>query len=215
MFGPSLLDGSGTTASADSCCLNLVSRPGLPSPAWQQVSPGKNIDFLCAPALFTVWSLVALGFVVLCQLARPHSLIWFVCLRSQVCFRLPPDPASRRRLCLLLTVGATSLRKSLSLSSQCPCWAHRENLRFAQIDNIIYLMAFFPRLVINHRESSSSYQPSLKSSHLGFSLSINAIFFFLIHPLISFSRKIAAETSSVSSKKTNLLTLYFFGESRK
>ena len=73
--------------------------------------------------------LVASGFVVICQLARPHSLIWFVCLRSQVCFQLPPDPASRRRPCLPLAVGATNLRKGLSPSSQRPCWAHQTKPR--------------------------------------------------------------------------------------
>jgi hypothetical protein len=72
--------------------------------------------------------LVASGFVVMCQLARPHSLIRFVFLKSQVCFRLPPDPASRRRLCLPLAVGATNLRKGLSPSSQHPCWAHTNEL---------------------------------------------------------------------------------------
>jgi hypothetical protein len=38
-----------------------------------------------------------------------------------------PDPASQRRPCLPLTVGATNLRKGLSPSSQCPCWAHNHN----------------------------------------------------------------------------------------
>src|SRR5450756_430125 len=34
MFGPSLRDGSGTMASADSCSLNDTSRSRLPFPAW-------------------------------------------------------------------------------------------------------------------------------------------------------------------------------------
>ena len=73
-----------------------------------------------------LWPLIALGFVVIGQLARPHSLFMgFVSLRSQVCLRLPSDPASRRRPCLQLTVGAINLRKGLSPSSQRPCRAHQ------------------------------------------------------------------------------------------
>jgi len=47
-----------------------------------------------------LWPLIASGFVVLRQLARPRSLFMrFVFLKSQVCLQLPPDPASRRRPC--------------------------------------------------------------------------------------------------------------------
>ena len=61
----------------------------------------------------------------------------FVSLKSRGCLRLPSDPASRRRPCLPLTVGATPAplrgavrvnpRKGLSPSSQRPCWAHNKN----------------------------------------------------------------------------------------
>jgi hypothetical protein len=85
----------------------------------------RTLTFPAHLPYLLLWPLVALRFVVSCQLARPLSLIRFVCLRSQVCFRLPPDPASRRRPCLPLTVGATYLRMGLSPSSQRPCWAHK------------------------------------------------------------------------------------------
>src|SRR3972149_3590748 len=53
--------------------------------------------------------------------------MWFVFLKSQVCFRLPPDLASRQRPCLPLMIGAINLHKGLSPSSQRPCWAHKQN----------------------------------------------------------------------------------------
>ena len=96
MFDPSLRDGSGTLASADPCCLSLVSQPGLPFPARQQVSPGKFIDFPRILAGFTALAFDCLGlrcFVPTHPTSRP--LIRFVFLKSQVCLRLPPDPISR------------------------------------------------------------------------------------------------------------------------
>ena len=96
MFSPSHLDGDGTMASADSCRLSLTSQPGLPFPAWRQVSPGKNADFPCTLAPFTALALGRIG--LRCFLpTRPASqpLMGFVFLKSQVCLRLPPDPASR------------------------------------------------------------------------------------------------------------------------
>lgn len=86
-----------------------------------------QVRTLTVPAALShllLWPLVAWGFVVISQLARPRSLMGFVCLKSQVCLRLPPDPVSRRRPCLQLTVGATNLRTGLSPASQRPCWAH-------------------------------------------------------------------------------------------
>jgi hypothetical protein len=77
MFSPSLFgDGSGTMASADPCFLNLISQPELPPQkkggAWQQVSPGKNVGFLCAPALYTVLAFGRFG--LRCYLpTRPAS----------------------------------------------------------------------------------------------------------------------------------------------
>ena len=123
---------AGTMASADSCRLNLVSQPGLPSSpggaAWRQVSPGKNVDSPCILVPFTALALDCLGLRCLLP-TRPTSqpLMGFVSLKSQVCLRLPSDPVSRRRPCPWLTVGAINPRKGLSPSSQRPCWAHSKS----------------------------------------------------------------------------------------
>jgi len=122
-----LLRPSGTMASADSCSLSPTSRLGLPSQtAWQQVSPGKNVDFPCTLAPFTALALDCIGLHCLWP-THPASQppMGFVSLKSQVCLRLPPDLASRRRPCPRLTVGAINPRKGLSPSSQRPCWAHQ------------------------------------------------------------------------------------------
>jgi len=79
MFGPSFREGSGTMASADSCHLFLVSHPGLPFPAWCQVSPGKIIDFPTHLSNLLFQPLVVLGFAVICQLAQPHSFLLVSC----------------------------------------------------------------------------------------------------------------------------------------
>ncbi len=112
------------TSAASAWLLNqgYCSQPGGRSPQVRTLAfPAHLPDLL-------LWHLVALGFAVNCQLARPCSLIRFVFLRSQVCFRLPPDPASQRRPCLPLAVGATNLRTGLSPASQRPCWAHNDTL---------------------------------------------------------------------------------------
>ena len=127
MFGPSPCNGSGTTASADPCCLNLISQPELPlkKKAWQQVSPGKNADFPCALVQFTALVFGCIGLRCFMP-TRPTSqpLIGFVFLKSQVCLRLPPDPTSQWRPCPWLMVAATNLHTGLSPARQRPCWAH-------------------------------------------------------------------------------------------
>ena len=115
--------------SADPCRLSLASRPGLPLTRLDDRSPRvRTLTFPAHLPHLLLWPLIALGFVVSRQLARPHSLFMgFVSLRSQICLRLPSDPASRRRPCLQLTVGAINLRKGLPPSSQRPCRAHVKN----------------------------------------------------------------------------------------
>jgi len=96
-FRPSHCDGSGTMASADSCSLSPTSRLELPSQtAWQQVSPGKCVDFPCTLAPFTALALDCIGLRCLLP-TRPASQppMGFAFLKSQVCFRLPSDPTSR------------------------------------------------------------------------------------------------------------------------
>jgi len=117
---------STTMASADFCA--VVRRPLGPLSPFRdttQTSPGKYVDFPCTPASFTVLAFDRMGLRCYTP-TRPASqpLMRFVSLRSQVCLRLPSDPASRRRPCLQLTVGAINLRKGLSPSSQRPCRAH-------------------------------------------------------------------------------------------
>lgn len=95
------------------------------SAAWQQVSPGKSVDFPCIPAPFAASVFDRMGLRRLLP-TRPTSQprMGFVSLRSQVRLRLPSDPVSRRRPCLRLTVGAINLRNGLPPSSQRPCRAH-------------------------------------------------------------------------------------------
>src|SRR5512135_3919203 len=115
-------------ASADPCRLNLTSRLGLPFTRPAGRSPQvRTLTFPAHLPHLPLQPLIASGFAAYCQLARlkwPH--MGFVFLRSQVCLRLPPNPASRRRPCLQLAVGAINLRSGLSPLSQRPCWAHNE-----------------------------------------------------------------------------------------
>ena len=50
--------------------------------ARQQVSPGKNVDFLCTLAQFTASALDCTGFVVISQLAQHHGLLLGLCSSS-------------------------------------------------------------------------------------------------------------------------------------
>jgi hypothetical protein len=113
-------------ASADFCRLSLASQPGLPLRLGDRPPQVRTLTFPAHLPHLLLRLLVASDFVVIGQLVQPHSLMGFVFLRSQVCLRLPSDPASRQRPCLQLAVGATNLRKGLSPSSQRPCWAHQK-----------------------------------------------------------------------------------------
>src|SRR6266436_780571 len=55
----------------------------------------------------------------------------------------------------------------------------------------------------------TAYNVSVKSLHPGFTDSISAAFFCLLHFLISFSQAIAARAVECGSYQTNLVTLYF------
>ncbi len=85
---------AGTMAPADFCRLSLTSRSGLPFPASRQTSPGKNADFPCTPAPFSASALGRIGLRCYWP-TRPASQppMRFVFLKSQVCLRLPSDPA--------------------------------------------------------------------------------------------------------------------------
>jgi hypothetical protein len=96
MFSPSLLNGEGTTASADFCHTSiwLLSqgyrlRPGDRSPQVRALTFPAYLPHLLLRLL------VASDFVVSSQLAQSHSLMRFVFLKSQVCLRLPSDITSQ------------------------------------------------------------------------------------------------------------------------
>ena len=73
-------DGGGTTASADSCHLNLTSQSGLPVFRCKGRPPQvRTLTFPAPLSHLLLRPLNALGFVVRCQLARPHSLLWTSC----------------------------------------------------------------------------------------------------------------------------------------
>jgi hypothetical protein len=84
MFSPSHLDGGGTMASADFCRLSLTSRSGLllPQPGGRPPQV-RTLTFPAPLPHLLLWPLVALGFAVSCQLARPHSLLWGSCSSSR------------------------------------------------------------------------------------------------------------------------------------
>ena len=95
---------------ADFCA--VVRRPLGPLSPFKdttQTSPGKYVDFPCTPASFTVLAFDRMG--LRCYMpTRPASqpLMMFVSLRSQICLRLPSDPASRRRPCLTVPAAQRS-----------------------------------------------------------------------------------------------------------
>jgi len=71
---------AGNMASADPCRLNLASWPGLPSLRHSGRSPQvRALTFPAHLPHLLLRPLTALGFVVTCQLARPHSLRWSSC----------------------------------------------------------------------------------------------------------------------------------------
>jgi len=87
---------AGTMASADSCSLSPTSRLGLPSQtAWQQVSPGKNVDFPCTLAPFTTPALDRIRLRCLWP-TRPTAMASYEVRVPQVA-GLPPA-SSRPRL---------------------------------------------------------------------------------------------------------------------
>jgi hypothetical protein len=87
----------GTMASADPCQFSLTFQSGFPVFWFTGRSPQvKVLTFPARLARLLPKPLIALGFVVLCQLARfRQPLTRFVFLKPQVCFRLPPDIPSR------------------------------------------------------------------------------------------------------------------------
>ncbi len=77
MFGPSPRDGSGTMASADSCSLSLVSRPGLPFLGPGNRSPQvRTLTFPASLPHLLLWLLVASGFIVIANSPSLTASYW-------------------------------------------------------------------------------------------------------------------------------------------
>lgn len=69
-------------------------------PHVKQISPNKDVNFLCTTTAFTPPP-EPVGFVALCQLARRLSLVWDYCPSARTfAIALLSDPSSRRRPCL-------------------------------------------------------------------------------------------------------------------
>src|SRR6185369_15101312 len=62
-----------------------------------------------------------------CRVTPPHRpCIRFLFVASELCFRLPPHPVSRRRSCLPLTVPANRPVKDFHLQHQRHAWHTRK-----------------------------------------------------------------------------------------
>src|SRR5215469_12496196 len=74
--------------------------------------------------------LMVVDFAILCSLVRPgRPHIWFLFVRSWLCYTLPSDPASRRRPCVSLVLRPIRLDRGLAPPSCCACSAHKERAR--------------------------------------------------------------------------------------
>src|SRR5690606_20405650 len=68
------------------------------------------------------------GLTIRGWLTPPHRpSIRFLFVRSGVCRRLPPHPASRRRSCPWLAIPVVTARRGLPPPTSAPCQAHRIN----------------------------------------------------------------------------------------
>jgi len=95
-----------------------------------ETSPDKTSTLPRTPTASTQRPLMTSGFAVVCRLARtappstrsPRSPARHVFLESRFRLRLPSHPASRRRSCPRLVVGAINLHRGLPPPS---CWSCR------------------------------------------------------------------------------------------
>jgi len=139
---PATIDPAGTSASADCCrvtgCLSAtgVGRIDFPGPTSRQPSPDKTSDLPRTPTASTLRPLDGIG-LRHAKLARPDrpalyaqptrtpkGLVRHVFLGSRFCLRLPSHPASRRRSCHWLVVGAINLHRGLSPPARWSCRAY-------------------------------------------------------------------------------------------
>ena len=109
-------DGSGPIRSLEIGLRDLApgrfgygtTRPFLPSVLHRQgaqISPGKNANYRCTSAAFTV-GCVPVGFAAMCQLASHPSALYAVSVRrlAPLALRLPPYKTSRPCPCVRLVV---------------------------------------------------------------------------------------------------------------
>ena len=116
-FGPSSF--RTITASADfSFGVDGRCRPSARiTPRPKEISQGKTLILhsvaVDSPARVSAW---LLGIPVRCRVTPPHRpSIRFLFVNSELCFRLPPHLASRRRSCLPLSVPANRPEKDFHL----------------------------------------------------------------------------------------------------
>ncbi len=71
-----------------------------------------------------------LGVAIHCWLAPPpRPSIRFLCVESDFCLLLPPDPASRRRPCSWLAIPTIRACRGLTPLRSAPCLAHKNSVR--------------------------------------------------------------------------------------
>src|SRR5206468_2597438 len=95
------------------------------------------VTFTAHPPHLRDGPLMASGFAKPCSLARAAPPpMRFVFLRSRLCLRLPSHPASRRRSCPRLVVGAINLHRGPAPPAHWSCRAYIENPRNATLSHI-------------------------------------------------------------------------------
>src|SRR5690606_6781485 len=74
------------------------------------------------------------GLTIRGWLTPPHRpAIRFLFVRSGVCRRLPPHPASRRRSCPWLAIPVVTARRGLPPPTSAPCQAHHRRIGMLRI----------------------------------------------------------------------------------
>src|SRR5690625_3448671 len=100
--------------------------PARDRPREAEISLGKTLILPPVAAGFTnAVSERLSGLTIRGWLTPPHRpSIRFLFVRSGVCRRLPPHPASRRRTCPWLAIPVVTARRGLPPPTSAPCQAH-------------------------------------------------------------------------------------------
>src|SRR5690554_1456184 len=112
--------------------------PARDRPREAEISLGKTLILPPVAAGFTnAVSERLSGLTIRGWLTPPHRpSIRFLFVRSGVCRRLPPHPASRRRSCPWLAIPVVTARRGLPPPTSAPCQAHRT--KSAHFVNLIW-----------------------------------------------------------------------------